>query len=84
MKCSSIHNYRQRPTHIGVKELLRVFSIPSHELLRMIDSLSDEQRVAVEEFIRHLEKSPQQRTDSRSALNSFVREHPELLRRLAQ
>ena len=43
----------------------------------MIDSLSAEQRVAVEEFIRHLEKTPQQKADSRSALNSFVREHPE-------
>ena len=57
--------------------------MPSQELSMLIDTLSPEERAAVEEFIRLLKKHPQPVT-FQSALDSFVREHPELLRRLAQ
>jgi len=55
----------------------------SQELSTLIDTLSPEERAAVEEFIRLLKKRSKPIT-FQSALDSFVREHPELLRRLAQ
>jgi len=57
--------------------------MPSQELSILIDALSPEERAAVEEFIRLLKKHAKPIT-FQSALESFVREHPELLRRLAQ
>ena len=55
----------------------------SKELSKMIDSLSDEQVTAVEEFIRYL-KQRNAHSDYRAALESFIRDHRELLKRLAQ
>ena len=57
--------------------------MPSQELSILIDTLSPEERAVVEEFIRLLKKHSKPIT-FQSALDSFVREHPELLRRLAQ
>jgi len=54
------------------------------ELSTLIANLSHEERAAVEEFIRFLKKNSTPPTSFQSALDSFVREHPELLRRLAQ
>ena len=52
------------------------------DLSTIIAKLSPEERAAVEEFIRFIQKNPE--LAFQSALDSFVREHPELLRRLAQ
>jgi hypothetical protein len=56
----------------------------SQELATLIASLSPEEQTAVEEFIRYLKDNSQPTVTFRAALDSFVREHPELLRRLAQ
>ncbi len=57
----------------------------SQELMNLIASLSREEGAVVEEFIKHLKQSSQHSTMTfRAALDSFVREHSELLRRLAQ
>ena len=53
------------------------------ELSILMDTLSPEERATVEEFIRLLKKQSTPIT-FQSALDSFAREHPELLRRLAQ
>ena len=57
-----------------------------HEnLLSKISSLSKEQAAAVEKFIEYLQQPqyiPEQ--DFRTTLDSFIREHSELLRLLAQ
>jgi hypothetical protein len=54
------------------------------DLSTLIANLSPEERAAVEEFIRYLQRKPQPPITFQAALESFVREHPELLRRLAQ
>jgi hypothetical protein len=54
------------------------------DLSTLIANLSPEERAAVEEFIHFLQKKPQSSMTFQDALDSFVREHPELLRRLAQ
>jgi hypothetical protein len=54
------------------------------DLSTLIANLSPEERAAVEEFIHFLQKKPQPPIAFQVALDSFVREHPELLRRLAQ
>lgn len=54
------------------------------DLSTLIANLSPEERAAVEEFIRFLQEKPQPAVTFQAALDSFVREHPELLRRLAQ
>jgi hypothetical protein len=58
----------------------------SKELLQLVSSLSPEQQNAVETFIKYLrEQSPAgDQRDVRNALDEFVREHSDLLRRLAQ
>ncbi|HEX4542743.1 MAG TPA: hypothetical protein VH114_06220 [Candidatus Acidoferrum sp.] len=56
----------------------------SQDLVALIDRLSPQERSAVEEFIRFLKEKSQPAISFRTALDSFVREHPELLRRLAQ
>lgn len=59
----------------------------SQDLATLIAKLSPEERAAVEEFIHFLQdnkKKPKPAMTFQSALDSFVREHPELLRRLAQ
>jgi hypothetical protein len=55
-------------------------------LIDLIASLSDEQQSAVEAFIRYLRDkgSPTSKAEVRIALDEFVREHSDLLRRLAQ
>lgn len=60
---------------------------PSSERLReMLASLSLEQQSAVEAFIRYLQGkgTTGSNPELRSALDEFVRDHSELLRRLAQ
>lgn len=54
------------------------------DLSTLIANLSPEERAAVEEFIRFLQEKQQPSITFQAALDSFVREHPELLRRLAQ
>lgn len=55
-------------------------------LTELLASLSPEQQYAVEAFIRYLqEKEPSgSRADVRTAIDDFIREHSDLLRRLAQ
>ncbi|HWC15547.1 MAG TPA: hypothetical protein VG498_00955 [Terriglobales bacterium] len=60
---------------------------PSQErLTELLASLSSEQQSAVEAFIRYLQEksSAGSRADVRAAIDDFVREHSDLLRRLAQ
>jgi len=56
------------------------------DLIRLIASLSDEQQHVVEEFVRYIQARQTKETDLDVAqtLDAFVREHEELLRRLAQ
>lgn len=56
----------------------------SQNLIDLIAGLSGEQQAAVKEFIEFLKAQPQQSHDFHNALETFMREHPELLRRLAQ
>lgn len=53
-------------------------------LTQQILQLSPEQRSLVEEFVRTLLKETNTRPTFREALDRFKREHPELLRLLAQ
>jgi hypothetical protein len=55
-------------------------------LLELVASLSDEQQSAVEAFIRYLREkgSPTIKSEVQIAVDEFVRDHSELLRRLAQ
>ena len=55
-------------------------------LMELVGSLSPEQQGAVEAFIRYLHERhlAGSETDVRTALDEFVREHSELLRRLAE
>ena len=55
-------------------------------LADLVASLSDEQQNAVEGFIRYLRERIPKRdiTDVRPAVDEFVRDHSELLRRLEQ
>jgi hypothetical protein len=57
----------------------------AQELTAIVDSLTSEEQAAVREFIEFL-KSRSSRQDSRfrSAVDEFMDQHPELLRRLAQ
>jgi hypothetical protein len=52
--------------------------------MELVASLSAEQQSAVEAFIRYLREkgSPSSKAEVRTALDEFVREHSELLRRL--
>jgi hypothetical protein len=53
-------------------------------LPELVVSLSAEQKRAVEAFIRYLrEKDLERVADVRAAIDEFVRDHSELLRRLA-
>lgn len=54
------------------------------DLTQQILQLSPEQRAVVEEFVNTLLKDAQPRPAFREALDRFKREHPELLRLLAQ
>jgi hypothetical protein len=56
----------------------------SQSLIDMIAGLSSEQQEAVKEFVEFLKAQPQQAHDFHSALETFMREHSELLRRLTQ
>lgn len=58
----------------------------THNLMELIAGLSTEQQAAVEEFIKYLkeQRSRTSRADFREALDKFVREHSELLERLAR
>lgn len=58
----------------------------NEKLLNKISTLSQEQAAAVEQFVDYLREQPQYipQNDLRTALESFIREHADLLRRLAQ
>jgi hypothetical protein len=61
--------------------------MPPQQLAQLIATLSPEQQRAVEEFVAYLKQlksSVPTQLSFRNALDSFVREHQELLRRLAQ
>ncbi|MGH9632318.1 MAG: hypothetical protein ACRD7E_28775 [Bryobacteraceae bacterium] len=59
--------------------------MPPQQLAKLIATLSPEQQRAVEEFIVYLKTTASSPPLSfRAALDSFVRDHPELLRRLAR
>jgi hypothetical protein len=58
--------------------------VESHNLMDLISTLSGEEQAVVEEFIKYLKAGPQTSMSFRAALDSFVQEHPELLRRLSQ
>lgn len=55
-------------------------------IMQLLASLSAEQQSAVEAFIRYLRAkgTSGSRIDVQAALDEFVREHSELLQRLAQ
>ena len=57
-------------------------------LTELLASLSPEQQYAVEAFIRYLQEQEKEPSgpgaDVRAAVDDFIREHSELLRRLAQ
>jgi hypothetical protein len=55
------------------------------DLIEIVNSLTPEQQAAVREFIDFLKTKPARRQDRfRAAVDEFLDEHPELLRRLAQ
>jgi len=54
------------------------------ELVEMVSALSPEQQNAVETFIRFIRENGKNQIDVKGALDEFVRDHSELLRRLAQ
>ncbi|HZQ55438.1 MAG TPA: hypothetical protein VFB14_24785 [Bryobacteraceae bacterium] len=56
----------------------------AQNLTQQILRLSPEQRAVVEEFVNTLLKDAKPRPTFREALDRFKREHPELLRLLAQ
>ncbi len=56
----------------------------SQNLTEQILSLSPEQQTVVQEFVNTLLKNPLPKPTFREALDRFKREHPELLRLLAQ
>ena len=58
----------------------------SRNLTELIASLTAEQQAAVEEFIKYLKEQCKDapNVSFRDVLDSFVREHSELLQRLAQ
>jgi len=59
--------------------------MPEEKLTAIVDSLSAEEQAAVREFIEFLrQRGPQQDRAFRSAVDEFMDQHPELLRRLAQ
>ncbi len=59
---------------------------PQERLTQMLVSLSPEQQNAVEAFIHYLREmeSTERKAGVSSAVDAFVREHSDLLRRLAQ
>jgi Mn-containing catalase len=59
--------------------------MPAEKLIAIVDSLSPEEQAAVREFIEFLrQRAPQHDSAFRSAVDEFMDQHPELLRRLAQ
>ena len=59
--------------------------MPAEKLTDIVDSLSPEEQTAVREFVEFLrQRSSQQDSAFRSAIDEFMDQHPELPRRLAQ
>jgi hypothetical protein len=58
----------------------------NQKLVEKISILTQEQAAAVEKFIDYLQEQPKtvSASDFQTSLDSFIREHSELLRRLAQ
>ncbi len=55
-------------------------------LTELLTSLSPEQQSAVDAFIRYLQQKEHSRSgaDVRAAVDEFIRDHSDLLRRMAQ
>jgi len=53
-------------------------------LVELVAKLSPAEQAAVEEFIAYLKRSKQPPPSFDAAIDEFITEHPELLRRLAQ
>ena len=53
-------------------------------LAEIINALTPQQQVAVREFVEFLKRTTAPQSPFPSAINEFLDEHPELLRRLAQ
>jgi hypothetical protein len=60
--------------------------VKNHTLVDKIAALSEDQQAAVEKFIDYLREKPLSITNDNfhAALDSFIREHSDLLRRLAE
>ncbi len=54
------------------------------DLTEIVNTLTAEQQDAVREFIEFLQKRDSPANDFLGAVDEFIGEHPELLRRLAQ
>jgi Mn-containing catalase len=59
--------------------------VAQSDLAQIVNALTPEQQAAVREFIEFLHKREKSHTtDFLAAVDEFIREHPELLRPLAQ
>jgi hypothetical protein len=59
--------------------------MPSESLTEIVSALTPEEQAAVREFVEFLKrKSPPPESPFLAAVDEFISEHPELLRRLAQ
>ena len=59
--------------------------MPSENATAIVENLSPEEQAAVLQFIEYLKaRTPQERGPFLAAVDEFIDQHPELLRRLAQ
>ena len=57
----------------------------TQDLIKLIAGLSEQQQKAVEEFVRYIQtRQAESAADVAGALDTFIREHEELLTHLAQ
>jgi hypothetical protein len=58
--------------------------MPSQNLAAIVENLSVEEQAAVVQFIEYLKSRTQLKGPFLAAVDEFIDQHPELLRRLAQ